>query len=400
MTCLEERSRIIVFGAGNIGLSFVGQIFHRAGYRVTFADTAAEVLQRLAEYNGYSVRMLSPDGSEETIDVYDVETIDARDAGALSRLLVQRPLIATAVGARAFPIVLQSIRSAIDHDRSNMCPSFTELDIIAAENIHDPRSIAEAVYEHERPGVHGCSVGKMVPIQEKSQTGPIVVRAESFNTLITDGTDWRNPRPDDVEWITFVRDIRAWTDRKLFVHNLGHAACAWRARAYDPDIATIAEAIAVPAIRGHVESVMRATAAIVCATYPHEFNQISLSQHVTDLLHRFGNPNLGDTIERVGQDLQRKLGREERLLGAMLLAAKTPIDSTRIGATLRILSEVAHDAATFGMPGFSRNTGDIALFHRQQNVAAIITELGPLNPQNVADNRVIGALETHARYTA
>lgn len=41
-----------------------------------------------------------------------------------------------------------------------------------------------------------------------------------------------------------------------------------------------------------------------------------LLQHVDDLLYRFANPHLGDTIARVGKDPIRKLGSEDRLIGA------------------------------------------------------------------------------------
>ena len=38
---------VVVFGAGNIGLSFVAQIFSRAGYRVVLADIDHAVLERI-----------------------------------------------------------------------------------------------------------------------------------------------------------------------------------------------------------------------------------------------------------------------------------------------------------------------------------------------------------------
>lgn len=387
----SSKRRVLVFGAGNIGLSFVGQIFHRAGYHITFADTATPVLRRLSDHNGYSVRMLAPNGKEETVEIRGVETVDPRDTQRLSKLITDRPLIATAVGARAFPIVLQTLRTA-----ATGTTALSQLDIVAAENIHDPRAVAEETLGSERPGVHGCSVGKMVPIQDPTDSGAIEVRAEAFNTLIVDGTDWRTPQPKDVEWIEFVADIRAWMDRKLYVHNLGHATCAWRARAFDPTIATVAEAIAIPEIRDHVEAVMHASAAIVGRAYPHEFDQASLDRHVADLLYRFGNPKLGDTVERVGQDLHRKLAREERLVGAMLLAARAEATEE-----LTRLATVATDAIAFGIPGVSQNPDDIALTERARMNAAspttdrhgAIQEIAKLDAQRREDARVLEALQ-------
>ena len=45
-----------------------------------------------------------------------------------------------------------------------------------------------------------------------------------------------------------------------------------------------------------------------------------LKDHIEDLLKRFGNKNLGDTIFRVGHDLERKLGKDDRFMGIVRLA--------------------------------------------------------------------------------
>ena len=44
---------------------------------------------------------------------------------------------------------------------------------------------------------------------------------------------------------------------------------------------------------------------------------IELNDHVEDLLSRFGNRQLGDTVKRVGNDLNRKLNPNDRIIGAL-----------------------------------------------------------------------------------
>jgi len=51
------------------------------------------------------------------------------------------------------------------------------------------------------------------------------------------------------------------------------------------------------------------------ALYPGEFTFSQLEMHIDDLLERFQNKALGDTIFRVGCDLCRKLSPEDRLAG-------------------------------------------------------------------------------------
>jgi mannitol-1-phosphate 5-dehydrogenase len=47
-------------------------------------------------------------------------------------------------------------------------------------------------------------------------------------------------------------------------------------------------------------------------------------------LHRFSNKALGDTVYRVGQDLYRKLGPEDRLVGVLKLAVKNNMPYDKI----------------------------------------------------------------------
>jgi len=57
-------------------------------------------------------------------------------------------------------------------------------------------------------------------------------------------------------------------------------------------------------------------------TYPQDLALKDLQNHIDDLLFRFQNKSLGDTIFRVGRDLYRKLDKNERLIGPMLLAQR------------------------------------------------------------------------------
>ena len=59
------------------------------------------------------------------------------------------------------------------------------------------------------------------------------------------------------------------------------------------------------------------SAGILMKEYPGEFTGKDLGNHIDDLLKRFINKALGDTIYRVGRDLLRKLGPEDRLAGAI-----------------------------------------------------------------------------------
>lgn len=71
----------------------------------------------------------------------------------------------------------------------------------------------------------------------------------------------------------------------------------------------------------------------LAARYGEEVSGIP--EDLEAILWRFRNAALGDTVDRVGRDALRKLGRGERLVGAARLAAKgqvPPIHLTRAAA--------------------------------------------------------------------
>ena len=67
---------------------------------------------------------------------------------------------------------------------------------------------------------------------------------------------------------------------------------------------------------------MGSSGQVLLETYPGEFTEKALSDHIDDLLCRFQNRNLGDTVFRVGCDLYRKLGPGDRLVAPIHAAIK------------------------------------------------------------------------------
>jgi mannitol-1-phosphate 5-dehydrogenase len=69
-----------------------------------------------------------------------------------------------------------------------------------------------------------------------------------------------------------------------------------------------------PLLEEYVRKTMKQSAGILQAKYPVEFTWNGLKEHIEDLIQRFKNRVLGDTVYRVGRDLFRKLGPDDRLV--------------------------------------------------------------------------------------
>jgi mannitol-1-phosphate 5-dehydrogenase len=162
-----------------------------------------------------------------------------------------------------------------------------------------------------------------VPIMPAQLSGsdPLLVFAEPYNTLILDKKGFKNPLPYVPE-LAPKENMSAWVDRKSFIHNLGHAAAAYYGFSRYPELSYLHEVMAKPDVHRTARETMLQSADILIRHYPGEFTIESLTEHIDDLLQRFSNKALGDTVYRVGQDLYRKLSPEDRLVAPLKLALK------------------------------------------------------------------------------
>ena len=147
------------------------------------------------------------------------------------------------------------------------------------------------------------------------------VYAEEYNTLILDKKAFKNTIPE-IDGLAPKENMKAWVDRKLFIHNLGHAATAYLGFLYNPKFVYLWEVLEIPEIFNEVREIMQQSATALLKKYPDDFTEESLQNHIDDLLSRFRNRALGDTLFRVGCDLIRKLGHNDRLAGAIKLAVE------------------------------------------------------------------------------
>lgn len=324
-----NNKKLILFGAGKIGRSFIGQLFSKSGYEVVFIDIDERTIFALNQHKKYRIIIKSDDG-DKVIWVKNVRGIIASDIENVVEEVATAGILAISVGQNAIPEITPLIAKGLELRKKNY-PEIP-LDIILAENLRDAAKVVRdelkkylsSTFDLENCiGLIETSIGKMVPIMPKGvmENDPLLVFAEPYNTLILDKKSFKNPIPD-VEGLAPKDNMQAWVDRKSFIHNLGHATAAYYGYMKFPDKIYLYEVMEVKDIYETVRTTMLQAADILMKHYPGEFTKADLIDHIDDLLHRFSNKALGDTVFRVGQDLYRKLGSEDRLVGALKLALK------------------------------------------------------------------------------
>lgn len=321
-----ETRKIVIFGAGKIGRSFIGQLFGRSGYKILFVDVDPLIIRLLNERSSY--RVVIKGEKEEEIVVRNVHAISALDRTSVTEAVSTAGILAVSVGKNALEKVIPSIAAGL-LIRFKSYPGMP-LDIILAENMRSAADFTRGeLLKNLDPGfpvesyvgLIETSIGKMVPIMPLAEVekDPLVVFAEPYNTLILDGKGFKSSVPD-VEGLAPKNNIGAWVDRKAFIHNLGHATAAYYGYFHFSEAVYMYEVLADKKIFRFTRDVMLESAQTLRMVYPEDFTYDDLEEHIDDLLFRFRNTALQDTIFRVGQDLPRKLGPDDRFMGSVHLA--------------------------------------------------------------------------------
>jgi len=330
------QDKLVLFGAGKIGRSFIGQLFSRGGYEVVFIDVFRPVINELNLRHNYNVVIK---GDVETvINIKNVRGVFAGDEEKVIHEIVTSRIVAVSVGQNGLKSIIPLIAKGLIKRFETF--GAVPLDIIIAENLRNAaefmnkelkENLPEGYPLEERVGRVETSIGKMVPIMLKKDMDEDILQvfAEPYNTLILDKRAFKNPIPE-IEGLAPKENMKAWVDRKLFIHNLGHATAVYLGYLAHPDATYLYEVLSDSQLKAIVRKTMLQAADILFAKYPDEFTIESLTDHIDDLIRRFQNKALGDTLFRVGCDLQRKLSAEDRLAGAIHLAIELKLPSDLI----------------------------------------------------------------------
>ena len=321
--------KAVMYGGGNIGRGFIGALLSQSGYEVTFIDVAEPVVKALQENNTYPVRYVTTEGYED-VWVKNVTAVNGNDAEAASDVIANCDIMATAVGARILKFIVPNIVAGL---RKRWAKGGAPLNIIICENLMDANKVLEGMLKEqlndeekklfdETVGLVEASIGRMVPVQtEEMKAGePMRVCVERYGFLPVDKAAFKGEVPAISNMVPF-EPFDFYIKRKLYVHNMGHATCAYLGDLMG--LAYIYQSIAVPETRIMVQNAMLESAMALSKKYGAPLGDLQM--HITDLLGRFTNAALGDTCERVGGDPARKLGADDRLIGSSLLALEQGI---------------------------------------------------------------------------
>jgi len=319
----------VIFGAGSVGRGFIGQLFAESRLEVVFVDVVPQIIDGINRDGCYPHLTVSNAGRIKT-SVGPARAINSEDIQQVIEAVSHADILATAVGAGALAKIAEPLaRGLARRHEINRLP----VNVLLCENLHAAAtymkdqlslhledSICDQVLE--RVGLLETSIGRMIPVPsaELHAIHPAAVSVEPYKYLPFDVAAVKGTLPKIAGLIGDPTvPFSYYTDRKLYLHNLGHCLCAYLGELNRDTY--IADAINQPAIRNPVRSAMLESAVALAVKYGRPIG--GLIDHADNLLARFGNHGLRDTVERVGRDPERKLAPGDRFLGAYALAVET-----------------------------------------------------------------------------
>ena len=331
---MEERvKKAVHFGAGNIGRGFLGQLYSQSGWRTVFVDVDQALVAALNARHAYQIVILGLRSYK--IDVANVSAVDGRDLDAVAREIANADFLGTSVGVNVLPKVAPALARGME---VRAAQKRGPIDVLVCENLLDAAKIlrqhvlthcsaAAKQYVGSKVGFVGSVVSRMVPIvpDEVRRQKPLYVAVEEYAILPVDRHAFVAPIPD-IKGMEPVNNLHALEERKLFTHNCGHAICAFVG--YKAGLEYTWQVVSKPELRQWVlEGLWESGEAQI---KKHGFTHAQHEAHINNLLERFANRELGDTVFRLARDPVRKLGRRDRLIGAALLALEYGIQPRRL----------------------------------------------------------------------
>lgn len=316
--------KILIFGAGSTGRAHLGLLLYEGGYRdLTFIDKKCELIEALNKEKRYKVQVFGKEFGKEDreVEVTGFKAISRYDETKIVEAFNEADLVLTSVIAENLENVSEIIAKSIIH--RNQMNNGKLLNIICCENLDNASSYLKSMvfsrlnsddikYCEDYIGFPDAMISRVVPVAAEN---PLYLITEDYNEWTVNKKDYRGNDPD-IPFMEIIDNLSGRLERKLWIHNGGHATVAYAA--WLKGYKYIHEAIKDPEITTLAGKVMDEIGDAVRDKYG--FPKEEIDKYKNDLVVRGSISEMRDEISRVVRNPIRKLGLKDRLLAPAIYA--------------------------------------------------------------------------------
>jgi sugar/nucleoside kinase (ribokinase family)/mannitol-1-phosphate/altronate dehydrogenase len=337
-----NKPNVVIFGAGMTGRGHIAQLAFEGGWSITFVDRNPELIKLLNNAGKYTVHLIS-DNPRDVI-ISDYKAIHTDNKNAIAEAVSNSDLVITSVLATNLsgvaPLLAEGLKLRLTHKKE-------PLNIIAAENVNEGSSMlwsltspylsAEEQQQYGKAfGFPNSMVARVVP----RSLDPLYIITEDYNEWTADMLNCAGD-PPSVNGLEWVQNQEARLKRKLFIHNTGHAICAYLGviKGYK----FIHESAQDEWVLSWVDTATTESGSAVAREFG--FDEGAIRKYAHSLTDRLPKDALPDGIDRVVREPIRKLGLNDRLLGPLALCEKhdLPRDGLCLGIAAVLASKIDDD---------------------------------------------------------
>ncbi|MBI1763102.1 MAG: hypothetical protein HYR56_16870 [Acidobacteria bacterium] len=321
--------KIIIIGAGRVGLGALGIALALQGHELVFAARRDELVNSLARL-GFDV--LTKGAIETRLEVRGVRAVKTpsqefvQEVGSADQIYTSvRPDNLPWVAPQLAEALLYRIKSGVKQP----------LDVFCCENLKNAGSQLERLIftnlpfqyaqdVQDRVGFNAAISDRIVSSQEADEHGRQVITADVSGDVLFDTLQLKQ-HFDVLPPFKGLDNFPASIEEKLYILNCGHAVCAYLGHL--KGYTYIHEAMADEAINRAVVGAMLESQRALHMKHGRSLHYAGM---INEILASFCNAALMDTIARVGRDPVRKLQADDRLIGPVKLAYRYGIESTHL----------------------------------------------------------------------
>ncbi len=333
---MERVSKsIVIWGAGRIGRGFIGDLFHQNGYRLTLVDQSQALVDQINSQSSYSV--FHADGEKkERIEIRDYQALHTGQKAEIQTVFNQTDLMAVSVFPQHFEQVALQIQSHLLARREEVGDKPFNI-LLCTNLIHaGPKfeglltsglSNDDRAYFKKTVGVIETLVIRICPEppDEIRKEYPLVVWTNGYPELPIDVNSVKGDM-DFIPSLRLVNNMRAEEIRKIYTYNMCHAVLSYHGHFLKYNL--LVECLADPKIREEALGTLGEVSTALQMEYG--FTEDEMQGWINGVLSQTNNPIIGDTVLRSAADPVRKLQREDRLIGPLLLCRKNDIEAPHL----------------------------------------------------------------------
>ncbi|QJB71417.1 mannitol-1-phosphate 5-dehydrogenase [Mycoplasma sp. 1654_15] len=289
------KNKVLIFGAGNIGRGLVAYIFNKNDFEIIFVDKNQDLIDEINQKKQYKIIDIN---SKDEVIIKNIQAIHLEDA-KLKTYLKQSKYITTSLGSNNLKYLVPYLQEHFQ--------TFSKLQfILCFENGYKISSEFAKLFFDIQPNIRFIDlvVDRIIP-SKKSKN--IDVFVDNFFEVIADKNEQK--RSKKLKLISYVKDIDAYTFRKLLLVNSLHSYLGYLG--YLKKLKFVSESANDVKIIKNIKNLASINIKILTSNFK-EFKEIQLQKYFLNTLKRFKNKQLFDLNTRVARNPITKISENER----------------------------------------------------------------------------------------